>query len=216
MLLVKTAIVATALILANCYAPSCRRTAPPQLQPRQLFASYIREGGQERTIHECQPRPYGMVQDDSELTVSDDGEVRYRVSTGILCDGTRPVLEPDAHFGSRWKERLPEKVFRSKLSETELKNFKNFLEREDVVKQGSFLSEAPAPAQYKFIIGHLTRPQTIEVMGFNFYPTPQQVSGQRVSGLGAIVCVARNLAHRTSQTAEVPAWCQGVEPFGSK
>jgi len=96
---VKSVILGTAIVLAICYAPSCRRSASPQPQPKQLFAAYIREGlGQARFINECQPRTYGMVQDDSELTVTDEGEVKYRRSTGILCQDFRPVLEPDAHF----------------------------------------------------------------------------------------------------------------------
>lgn len=212
----KGAVLASA-ILATCCAQFCGRSASFQPQPRQLLAAYTREGfGRTRTIQECHPQSYGMVQDDSELTVSDDGEVTYRVSTGILCNDSRPVLEPDAHFGFRWKERLPEKVFRSKLSEAELNKFKAFLERGDVVGQQSFLSAAPAPAEYKFIIRHQTGPQTIEVIGFNFQPKlPQQVSGQSVSGLSAIICVAKILAHRMSNTVEAPAWCQAFDPFGS-
>jgi hypothetical protein len=157
------------------------------------------------------------VQEDSDLTVLANGEIEYQISTGILCNGSRPVLEPDSHFGFRWKERLPEKVFRYKLSDGELSKFKVFLERGDVVRLESFFSAAPAPAQYRFTIGHLTAPQDIEVLGFNFQPKiPQQFSGQPVLGLGAIICVARNLAQRASQTVEAPAWCHGVEPFASE
>ena len=178
---------------------------------------YTRGFGQERTINECQPKPSGMVQDDSELTVSDDGKVGYRISTGILCDGARPALEPDAHFGFRWKQRLPERVVRYKLSETELNKFKAILEREDVVRLHSFLSAAPASAEYRFTIWHSDRPTDIEVVGFDSYPgLPPQVSGQDVSGLTAIVCVARALAHNASKTVEVPRWCKGNEPFDSK
>jgi len=218
MLLVKSAILATTVILLTCCAPSCSQSVPPRPQPRQLFAAYIREGlGEVRTINECQPPSYGMVQNDSELTVLDNGEVEYRISTGILCNDSRPVLEPDTHFGFRWKERLPEKVFRCKLSDVELNKFKAFLERGDVVRAESFLSAAPAPAEYRFSIEHLTGAQNLEVTGFHFYPkVPQQVSGQQVSGLNAIICVARNLAQRASKTSEAPAWCHGVEPFASE
>jgi hypothetical protein len=218
MLLVKSAILATTVILLTCCAPSCSQSVPPRPQPRQLFAAYIREGlGEERTINECQPPSYGMVQNDSELTVPDNGDVEYRISTGILCDDSRPVVEPDTHFGFRWKERLPEKVFRCKLSEVELSKFKAFLERGDVVRVESFFSAAPAQAHYIFMIGHLARPQNIEVIGFNFYRNvPQRFSGQHVSGLSAIICVAKDLAQRASKTTETPAWCQGVEPFASE
>jgi hypothetical protein len=216
MVLVKAEILATTIILLTCCAPSCSRGAPPRPQPRQLFAAYIREGlgGAVRTINECQPRPYGLVQDDSELTVLDDGEVGYRISTGILCNDSRPVLEPDTHFGFRWKERLPEKVFRYKLSDVELNKFKAFLERGDIVRAESLFSEAPARAEYRFIIGHQALSQNIEVIGFNFYP--KVPPGQQVLGLSAIICVARNLAQRASTTVEAPSWCRGVEPFASE
>lgn len=213
MLLVKSAILAMTVILLTCCTLSCRQSVSPRPQPRQLFAAYIRDGlGEARTINECQPPSYGMVQNDSELTVLDNGEVEYRISTGILCNDSRPVLEPDTHFDFRWKERLPEKVFRYKLSDVELNKFKAFLERGDVVRTGSFFSAAPAPAHYKFIIGHVTRPQSLEVIGFNFQPKVPQ----RVSGLSAIICVARNLAQRATKTAEAPAWCHGIEPFASE
>lgn len=98
-----------------------------------------------------------------------------------------------------------------------MNKFKAFLERGDVVRQGSFFSAAAAPAQYRFIIERPTGPQNIEVMGFHFHPNvPQQVSGQQVSGLSAIICVAKDLAQRASKTAEAPAWCHGVEPFASE
>jgi hypothetical protein len=148
MLLMKNAILVTTIILLTGCAPSCSQSVPPHPQSRQLFAPYIREGlGEERTINECKPRPYGMVQDDSELTVLDSGEVGYRISTGTLCNDSRPVVEPDTHFGFRWKERLPEKVFRYKLSDVELNKFTAFLERVEVVRQENFLSAAPAPAE---------------------------------------------------------------------
>lgn len=215
--LVKGTVLATT-ILAICWAQSCRRGAFSQPQPRELFAAYIREGlGQTRMINECQPRQYGLVEDDSELTVLDDGEIKYRVSTGILCNGSRPIIEPDAHFGSRWKDRLPEKGFRSKLSRDELDKLKTFLEREDVLRQESFLSAAPAPAEYRFIIARQTGIQNIEVIGFAFRgKSEEKMSGQNVSGVSAIICLAKTLAHRTSNSAEGPAWCQGFEPFGSK
>lgn len=80
-----------------------------------------------------------------------------------------------------------------------MNKFKAFLERGDVVRQGSFFSAAAAPAQYRFIIERPTGPQNIEVMGFHFHPNvPQQVSGQQVSGLSAIICVAKDLAQRES------------------
>ena len=218
MLLVKRAILATTIVFVTCCAPACRQGGPPHPQPRQLFAGYIREGlGEVRAVNGCQPPSYGMVEDDSELTVLDTGEVEYRISTGILCNDSRPVLEPDAHLGFRWKERLPEKVFRYKLSDVELSKFKAFLERGDVGRLESFFSSAPAPAQYRFTIWHPTGPRDIEVIGFNFHPkVPQQFSEQPILGLGAIICVARNLAQRASKTVEAPAWCHGVEPFASE
>jgi len=213
--LVKSAILATTIILLTCCAPSCSRSAQPRPQPRQLFAAYIREGRGDVTIpNGCQPPSNGMMQNDSELTVQGNGEVEYRISTGILCNDFLAVLVPDPHFGFKWKERLPEKVFRYKLSDVELNRFKAFLERGDVVRVESLFSEAPAPAEYRFIIGHQALSQNIQVIGFNFYA--KVPPGQQVPGLSAIVCVARNLAQRASTTVEAPAWCHGVGPFASE
>jgi len=64
--------------LGDLLHPSCHQSVPPHPQPRQLFAAYIREGlGEVRTTNECQPQPYGMAQNDTELTVLDNGEVGY-------------------------------------------------------------------------------------------------------------------------------------------
>jgi len=90
MLLVKRAIVAIAITVGTWCAASCHHGDAPKPDPRQLLAAYIREGfGQARTINECQPQPYGIVQDDSDLL--DNGEIGYRISTGILCGDSRPA-----------------------------------------------------------------------------------------------------------------------------
>ena len=139
----------------------------------------------------------------SELTVLDDGTVRYRVAPG--CFGR---LDWD------WKSQCPSdarsrKVFQSKLSPTQLYELKAFLDRQEVKEISDFMNAAPIFDDFDIEIPRQERSQHVQVLAF----MPNHIEIRQHPALLHVVCEAKEIERAAANMPETPGWCRNIPPL---
>lgn len=148
---------------------------------------------------EAMPRAVLM----SELTVLDDGTVRYRVTSG--CFGR---LDWD------WKSKCPvyagsEKVFQYKLSPTQLSELKTLLDRQEVKEISNFMNAAPIFDDFDIEMPRQERSQHIKVLAF----MSNHIEMRQHPALLHVVCEAKKIERAASDGPETPSWCKNIPPL---
>jgi hypothetical protein len=139
----------------------------------------------------------------SELTVLDDGKVRYRVASG--CFGR---LDWD------WKSKCPAsassgKVFQYTLSPTQLSELKTLLDRQEVKEISDFMNAGPIFDDFDIEIPRQERSQHIHVLAF----MPDHIELRQHPALVHVICKAKGIERAASNAAETPSWCKNIPPL---
>jgi len=161
-----------------------------RIRERQLDPAPIQKG------EEAMPRKVLM----SELTVLDDGTVRYRVASG--CFGR---LDWD------WKSNCPSgassrKVFQNKLSATQFSELTSLLDRQEIKEISDFMNAAPIFDDFEIEIPRQERSQDIHVLAF----MPSHIELQQHPALIQVVCEAKGIERAASNAPETPSWCKNI------
>jgi hypothetical protein len=175
-------------------------------QARPLFTQHERQAqAAARPNPRCRPEPYETPITYSEVTVFDNHEVVYRVSTAVPCLGE--VGDPP--FARRWAPGGTAAVFRYKLSAAELDQFKTFLERPDVQGLQSFMNAGPGVGDFKIAVARPRGIQTIEV----FSLSPDHFQLVKDPSLIHLICKAKEMARVAARSGELPEWCRNARPL---
>jgi hypothetical protein len=147
------------------------------------------------------PMPRAVLM--SELTVLDDGKVRYRVASG--CFGR---LDWD------WKSKCPgsansEKIFQYSLSPTQLSELKTLLDRQEVKEISDFMNAAPIFDDFDIEIPRQERSQHIHVLAF----MPNHIELRQHPALVHVICKAKGIERAASNAVETPSWCKNIPPL---
>ena len=93
----------------------------------------------------------------------------------------------------------------------EFKQFKSFLDRDEVKRITDFMNAGPGVGDFKIAIARPSGVQNIELISL----MPGHVQLGKNSALVQLICRARNLARMATHSAEFPDWCKdrGAEPL---
>jgi hypothetical protein len=139
----------------------------------------------------------------SELTVRDDGEVRYRVALGCF---------DRLHWD--WKSKCLvsadfEKVFQYSLSPTQLAELRTLLDRQEVKEISDFMNAAPIFDDYNIEISRQEHSQRITVLAF----MPSHIELQQHPALTHVICKAKEMERTSSTAMDTPSWCKKLQPM---
>jgi hypothetical protein len=139
----------------------------------------------------------------SELTVLDDGKVRYRVASG--CFGR---LDWD------WKSKCPGsassgKVFQYHLPPIQLSELKTLLDRQEVKEISDFMNAAPIFDDFDIEIPRQERSQRLNVLAF----MPNHIELRQHPALVYVICKAKDIERAASNEGETPSWCKNLPPL---
>jgi hypothetical protein len=157
----------------------------------------------------CKPEPYETPVAYSELTVFDNGEVMYQISTAAPCLGE--VGDPP--WALRWDGPSGSKsVFRYKLSVLEFDKLKVFLDRADVRGISSFMNAGPGVGDFKIAIARPSGTQNIEVLSL----MPNHVQLVKYPALIHLICNAKEVGRISSRAGQLPDWCRDARPLNGQ
>lgn len=151
-------------------------------------------------IYDPSGRP--AIPPDSRVTVLDDGEVHYRVSTWKICSNEDAKNCPDpSSWPYRWDDSH-ERVFQGKLDATELDHLRTLLNRVDVKPIHGYDNAGPTVADFRISINRANGQQLVAVLGFN----PQY--GWQNPPLTDLICEAKVIVQSVPAPESLPDWCK--------
>jgi len=112
------------------------------------------------------PSSRPAVPPDSRLTVFDDGEIRYRVSTWKICPKDAKDCPDPSSWIYRWDD-AHEQVFQGQLDAAELNHLRTLLDRDDVKRTGGYANAGPTVGDFRISIHRGNNRHWIVVFGFN-------------------------------------------------
>jgi len=176
-------------------------------QARPLFTQQERQSHADaRPNPLCKPEPYETPISYSELTVFDNREIVYQISTVTPCLGQ--VADPP--LAHRWEApNGTAAVFRSTLSAPEFEQFTIFLDRADVRAVRSFMNAGPGVGDFRVAIARSGGTQSIEVLSLS----PNHVQLVADPSLVHLICKAKEMARMASHSGELPEWCRNARPL---
>jgi hypothetical protein len=148
--------------------------------------------------HRCKPAPMLAVTVYSRVTVDEEGGVLYRES--IRCNG-RVEKGP---LGTWPAPGNPNEIYPLQLSDSELKSLISFLNTQEVRDITDFMNAGPIFDNYEILIRRGDHQQRIKVLAF----LPSHYSLREHPALTQLICRAKEIAGRASQTKEMPDWCK--------
>ena len=164
-----------------------------RVRERQLDPSPIQRGEE--------PLPRKVLL--SELTVVDDGTVRYRVASG--CFGRLDWNGKSQCPGSANSG----KVSQYKLSSTQFSELKTLLDRQEVQEISDFMNAGPNFDDFDIEIPCQERSQHIQVLAF----MPNHIELREHPALIHVVCKAKMIETAASNGPETPDWCKNIPPL---
>lgn len=185
----------------------CGADAFPQARP--LFTQHERQShAAARPNPRCKPEPYETPITYSQVTVFDNREVVYQISTVVPCLGE--VGDPP--LALRWEAPSGRPgVFRSTLSTPEFEQFKLFLDRADVRGIHSFMNAGPGVGDFRIAVARPAGTQNIEVASLS----PDHFQLVDDPSLVHLVCKAKEMARFASRSGELPEWCRNARPLNA-
>jgi hypothetical protein len=139
---------------------------------------------------------------DSRLTVLEDGEVEYRVSSWKICSKEGAKNGPDCSWWPfRWDD-AHEQVFQGKLDGPALDHLRTLLNRDDIKGFSGYANAGPGVGEFRISIDREKGRQLIAVIGFN----PQYGWQPPLTDL---ICEAKTIAQYSSKSETLPPWCNG-------
>lgn len=169
-------------------------------QDRLLFAQYERRVDSAHPNPLCKHEPFERVINYSELTVFESHEVVYRTSRETRCDGD----PSDPAWMLRWVALREQAVgFRYTLSRKEFEKFKSFIESSEIDGIESFRNAGPGVGDFKITIARPTGTRDIDVVSL----MPTHYSLVEKPALIRLICMAKEMARRSSNSGDLPEWC---------
>jgi hypothetical protein len=164
-----------------------------RMRERQMDPAPIQKG------EEALPRKVLL----SEVTVLDDGTVRYRVASG--CFGR-------SDWG--WISQCPGsassgKVLQYKLPSTQLYELRTLLDRQEVKEISDFMNAAPIFDDFEIEIPLQEGSQHVLVFAF----MPNHIELQQHPALLHVICKAKRIEAAASNSSETPVWCKNIPPL---
>jgi hypothetical protein len=182
---------------------SCQRppspASPKSAVPREILE--VDSSRQRPLVIAYNPSSRPALPPDSRLTVFDDGEIKYRVSTWKICskDDGKNCLGPALWF-YRWDD-THERVFQGKLDAAELDHLRTLLNSDDVKHTAGYANAGPSVGDFRISIHRGDRQQWIVVVGFNpgyGWQPP----------LTDLICEAKVIAQSVPAPESLPDWCR--------
>jgi len=184
---------------------SCQRppssASPKSAVPREIFE--VDSARQRPLVIVYNPNSRPAMPPDSRLTVFDDGEIQYRVSTWKICskDDGKNCSDP---FLSLWFYKWDdahERVFQGKLDAAELDHLRTLLNSDDVKRTEGYANAGPTVGDFRISIHRGDRQQWIVVVGFN----PGYGWAPRLTD---VICEAKVIAQSVPAPEYLPDWCR--------
>ena len=138
------------------------------------------------------------------MIVFEDGQAQYGNRVAKLCVGSRPVTQPDAHWGFRWANSH-EQHFHAVLAASELRRLKTLLERDETKQLQGYANAGPSVGDFKITIARAKSTQRFEVVGFQ----PAYGWAQN-RALTELICAAKTIVQRASPADDLPDWCDAA------
>jgi hypothetical protein len=186
------------LAQVSCQRPPWWPLSKPPL-PRPIFE--VDSARQRPLVIVYNPSGQPALPPDSRLTVFEDGEIQYRISTWKICskdDGKNcPYPSPWIY---RWDDSH-ERVFQGKLDATELDHLRTLLDRDDVKRTAGYANAGPSVGDFRILIHRGNNQQWIVVVGFNpgYGWAPP---------LTDVICEAKVIAQSLPASESLPDWCK--------
>jgi hypothetical protein len=185
----------------SCQRPPSSPSSEPPV-PRQIFE--VDSARQRPLVIIYNPSTPQAIPPDSRLTIFDDGEIQYRVSTWQLCSSEDAKNCPDPSWPFRWDDSQ-EHVLQGKVDVSELDHLKKLLDRDDVKRIEGYDNAGPTVGDFRISINRANRRQLIVVVGFN----PRY--GWENPALTDLICTAKVIAN-ISKSDALPSWCNTHPP----
>jgi len=182
----------------SCQWPSSPFSKAPA--PRQIFE--VDSARQRPLVITYNPSNPPAILPDSRLTVLDDGEILYRVSTWKICSHKDGKNCPDlSSWGYRWDDS-DEQVFHGKLDAPQLEHLRALLNRDDAKRLGGYANAGPAVGDFRVSINRADGERSVGVVvGF-------QPLWNLSPPLTDLICEAKVIAQGVAATESLPDWCK--------